>query len=83
MYRLVISPRAQKHLKDIKKDYQSAVKIALEDIKEDPLIGKLLSRDLTGKFSYRVGVYRIIYKVDQQDEVVNILSARHRGIAYN
>lgn len=83
MYRLIVTPRAQKHLKEIKKDYQAAVKIALEEIKEDPLIGKLLSRDLTGKCSYRVGVYRIIYKINQQDKAVTVLSARHRGIVYN
>ncbi len=83
MYRLIISPRAQKHLKDIKKENQEAVKMAIEDIKEDSLIGKPLSRELSGKFSYRVGVYRIVYKVNQQDKIVNILSARHRSIAYN
>lgn len=83
MYRLIISPRAQRHLKDIKKENQEAVKMAIEDIKEDPLTGKPLSRELTGKFSYRVAVYRIVYKVNQQDKVVTILSARHRGVVYN
>ncbi|MDP3973320.1 MAG: type II toxin-antitoxin system RelE/ParE family toxin [Candidatus Daviesbacteria bacterium] len=83
MYRLIISPRAQKHFKDIKKENQEAVRMAIEDIKEDPLIGKPLSRELTEKFSYRIGVYRILYKVNQQDKIVTILSARHRGIAYN
>ena len=83
MYLLSTSPRAQKHLKDIKKENQEAVKLAIEDIREDPLIGKPLSREMTGKLSYRVGVYRIIYKVNQQDKTVTILSARHRGVVYN
>jgi len=83
MYRLIISPRAKKHLKDIKKENQEAVKLAIEDIKEDPSIGKPLFRELLGKFSYRVGVYRIVYKINEQDKVVNILSARHRGVVYN
>lgn len=83
MYRLIISPKAQKELKRIKKIYQPAVKLAFEDIKEDPQIGSSLDRNLTGTFSYRVGVYRIIYKINQDDKVVNILSAGHRGRVYN
>ena len=83
MFHLIISPRAQNHLRKIKKEHQLAVKSAMEDIKEDPFLGKPLSRELTGKFSYRVNVYRIIYKVNREDKVVNILSARHRGVAYN
>ncbi len=83
MYRLIISPRAKKHLKDIKKENQEAIKISLDEIKEDPLIGKPLSRELSGKFSHRVGVYRIIYRINQKDKIVTILSARHRGVVYN
>lgn len=83
MFRLIVSPRAQNHLKKIKKQLQLAVKSAMEDIKENPFMGKSLSLELTGKFSYRVNVYRIIYKVNAEDKVVNILSARHRSIAYN
>lgn len=83
MFKLIISPKAQKELKRIKKTYQPAVKLAFEDIKEDPEIGSPLDRNLTGKFSYRVGVYRIIYKINQDDKVVNILSAGHHGVIYN
>ena len=83
MYRLIISPRAKKHLKDIKKENQEAVKISLDEIKEDPSTGKPLSRELSGKFSHRVGVYRIIYRTNQKDKIVTILSARHRGVVYN
>lgn len=83
MYQLIISPQAKKELKKIKKSYEMAIKFAVEDIKENPDLGKQLSRNLTGKFSYRVGVYRIIYKVDKQNKVVNILSAGHRGTVYD
>jgi len=82
MFRLVISPRAQKQLRDIKKSHQSAVKLALLDIKENPKLGKSLTRELSGKFSYRVGIYRIIYKVNEQDKIIDILTAGHRGDVY-
>jgi mRNA-degrading endonuclease RelE of RelBE toxin-antitoxin system len=38
--------------------------------------------ELTGKFSFRVGVYRIIYKVNKKDKVVDILTAGHRATVY-
>ena len=62
MFKLVISPQAQKELKRISKEHQRAIRIALSDLKQDPFVGKSLTRELTGKFSYRVSVYRIIYE---------------------
>lgn len=82
MYRLVVAPRARKGLKEIKGIHQEAVDIALEELREFPLAGKVLGRELTGKFSLRVGVYRIIYKVNSRDRIVNILNAGHRSVVY-
>jgi len=62
MYRLIISPKAKNQLKSVKQIYQKAIKLALEDIKDDPMLGKPLTRELKGKYSYKVGIYRIIYK---------------------
>ncbi len=83
MYRLVISPQAQKELKKLRKIDELPIKLALDEIKEDPMLGKPLSRELNRRFSYRVGVYRIVYKINQEDRVINILSAGHRATAYN
>ena len=82
MYKLHISVKAGKQIKQIKRSKQTAIILALEEIREDPLQGKPLSRELTGRFSCRVGVYRIIYKIDQKDQVIDILSAGHRANIY-
>ncbi len=82
MFKLRISTKAGKQIKKIKRTHQSAIISALEEIKEDPLIGKALSKELTTRFSYRVGVYRIIYKVNQKDKIVEILTAGHRATVY-
>lgn len=83
MFKLVISPQAQKELKAISKIHQKVIRLALIDLKEDPLAGKPLARDLLGKFSYRVGLYRIIYRVSFKDKIVYILTAGHRSKVYN
>lgn len=83
MFKIKLTSKAKRQLKNLSKEQRIFVGEIFEDLKDNPLIGKSLERELTGKFSYRTGVYRILYKVNQQDKVVTILSARHRGIAYN
>lgn len=83
MYRLIISPQAEKELKKIRNVSHEAVKLALEEIREDPDLGKPLSRELTGRLVYKAGGYRIVYKINRQDKVVNVISAGHRAVAYN
>ncbi len=82
MYRIIISPRAKKQLKPIRKIYQQAINEALEEITYYPLAGKPLTRELTGKYSYKIGTYRIIYKVSKRDQKIYVLSAGHRATIY-
>ena len=83
MYQLKISTKAEKELKKISKKYQQhAIYAALEDIKEEPTIGKPLVRELTGRYSYRIGVYRLIYKISKKDKIVYIISVGHRSTIY-
>lgn len=83
MFEVRISSRAEKQIKQIKKIYQTAILSALKELREDPYVGKPLSKDLTGRFSYKISVYRIIYKINQRDKIVNILSAGHRANIYD
>lgn len=83
MYKLLISPKAEKGLKRLKIEHQHAVLEALAEISDDPFVGKPLTRELTGRFSLRVGVYRIIYSVDRKDKTVHVFTAGHRSAVYN
>lgn len=83
MYKLQIFPKASKQLKKISKIHKKAIIGALQDIQEDPLLGNPLTRELTGRFTYRVGVYRIIYKINTTDKIIEILLAGHRSTTYN
>lgn len=83
MFKLLISAKAKKELRQISKQYQrQAINEAFLEIKEDPLIGKPLGRELTNRYSYRVGVNRIIYVINEKDKTVAIISAGHRAIIY-
>lgn len=82
MYTLKIFPKARKNLKEISHRYQETLLTAFEDLRDDPFLGKPLERELTGRYTYRVGVYRIIYKIRKKDKVVEILDAGHRATVY-
>lgn len=82
MFEIRISSKAEKQIKQIKKIYQTAILSALTELRDDPFAGKPLSKDLTGRFSYKISSYRIIYKINNKDKIVNVLSAGHRATIY-
>lgn len=82
MFRLKLTARAKRELKNIPLRHKFAIADIFEEIKEDPNIGKPLARELTGRYSYKAGVYRIIYKVSKKDKTVTIITAGHRATIY-
>lgn len=82
MYRIKLTTQAKKELKNLKVVYQIAISTAFEDIKENPFISKPLSGDLLGRFSYKMGVFRIIYTVNKKDNRIHILTIGHRKSVY-
>lgn len=84
MYLVIISPKARKRIKEMSKRHQKVIGEIVKELQEDSLLmGKPLSRNLTGKFSFKVGVYRIIYIINEKDRIVNFLSAGHRATVYD
>lgn len=83
MFELRISPRAEKQIKKLKREYQLEIIEAIKEIKEDPLLGKPLTRELIKRFVYKFKAYRIIYIVNLQDKIADILDVDHRGRIYN
>jgi len=82
-YALILSPKAENQLKKISRNHQKVLIEIFGEIIENPLLGKPLGRELTGRFSLRVGVYRLVYKIDQIDKKVIVLRIGHRGKVYN
>lgn len=82
MFRVQLTARTRKELKNLSKTHQLSIGHILEELKDDPFIGKPLTRELTNRFSYRIGVYRIIYKINKNDKIVYILTVGHRSTVY-
>jgi len=74
MYRVVLSKSAAKDLNKIDRRYKPHIFAAFFDLRKDPFLGKKLKGELRGRYSLRVGSYRIIYRIYKED--LNILIIR-------
>lgn len=83
MFKLLFTAKSKKQLKLISRQHHiQSLKAIFDDIKENPLIGKPLEDKLKHKYSYRVSVYRIIYKINWKNKTVTIHIADHREVVY-
>lgn len=82
MFKITIAPQAKRQLRLIPKQYKAALSSVIDELKEDPFSGKALIRELTGRFAYRIGPFRMIYKVNKKDKIVNIITVGHRSKVY-
>ena len=86
MYKLIIQSKAQdfyKRLYTADRSHFVRIATAFESLKKDPFRGKPLKLSLKGNFSLRVGIYRIIYTIEQKIVTVNVLKIGHRRDVYN
>jgi mRNA interferase RelE/StbE len=83
VYKLLIRSKAKDTLRKLPDKHRQALVEGLGDITAGSYLGKPLSRELSERFSYRVGVYRIIYKIDEQNKVVYVSSIGHRRSVYS
>ena len=86
MYKLIVEPKAQdfyKRLYSSDRSHFTRIALAFDSLKKDPFRGKPLMLSLKGKFSLRVGIYRIIYTINHRTITVHVLKIGHRRDVYN
>ena len=85
MYRIALTKSAEKeylYLRRTNRHIFERVAKALHFLSEDPRQGKPLKFELKGKWSYSVGVYRIIYTIEHSLLMVEVLDIGHRRDVY-
>lgn len=83
-YRVHIFPAAQKTLKKLDRTLSGRIVKRLEELALDPFnprISRQKETDLESRYS-RVGDWRIIYQVDQVQQIINVTAIRPRSSAY-
>ena len=84
-YRVVFSNQAERVIRRIAERepalYQRLAAV-VDDLQRDPYQGKPLKGELKGRYSYRIGSYRIVYLVRRQALLVLIIDIGHRRDIY-
>ncbi len=81
---LVVARPAERTLRRLPESVAAAVvEFMLGPLLDEPRqVGKPLQRELAGYHSARRGAYRIVYRIDEKSETVNVVRIEHRSQAY-
>ncbi len=82
-YQLEVKRSAAKEMRGLPKYILHRAIAAIDNLAEDPLphgCTKLLGHDLL--YRIRVGDWRIVYEVDEEEEIVTVLAVKHRREVY-
>ena len=83
MYEVLLERRAEKDLRRLTAEIFRRAIAAIEALAEDPRPEGC--RKLTGSsndWRIRVGDYRVLYEIEDQNQVVRIMRVRHRRESY-
>ena len=86
MYRVELSRDAKRFFERASATLQRRLDQCFDRLKVDPRGAgniKRLGGNLAGAYRYRVGDYRVIYRIDDRKQVVAVLKIAHRSDAYN
>lgn len=81
-YSIKIKKSALKEIQKLQSPDRRRIVEAIDTLEGQPYAGKLLKGDLSGLRRLRVGHYRIIYEVYENEVIVLILRVSHRKSVY-
>ena len=81
-YQLLYSETSRKQIRKLHPQIKTVVKSKIEKLQENPFAGKWLEKELSGYLSLRAKRFRIIYKVRDNDQTVEIHYVGHRKDIY-
>ena len=81
-YHFLYSETSRRQIRKLHPQIRPAVKSKIEKLQENPYSGKLLEKDLSGYLSIRMKRFRVIYKIDEKQNKVEIHYVGHRKDIY-
>jgi len=79
---LYLVQSADRNLSKLPRNIQIKIITAFDKIRENPVSGIKLHGELKDYYKYRVGDYRVIYRFNQKESLVQILKIEHRQGVY-
>ncbi len=81
-FSLKIKSSAFKELRRINKPDRIRIIAAIDQLPANPWVGKLLKGELSGLRRIRVGDYRVVYEIHEQQVVILVVRVAHRKDVY-
>jgi mRNA-degrading endonuclease RelE of RelBE toxin-antitoxin system len=81
-YQLLYSETSRKQIKNLHPQIKPVVKSKIEKLQEDPFSGKWLEKELSGYLTIRAKRFRVIYKISDNDQTIEIHYIGHRKDIY-
>jgi mRNA-degrading endonuclease RelE of RelBE toxin-antitoxin system len=81
-FKLIYSETSLKQIRRLHPHLKPIIKTKIEHIRDNPHIGKVLEKELSGYLSFRAKRYRIIYKVEEETKTIEIHYIGHRRDIY-
>ncbi|MBI5630304.1 MAG: type II toxin-antitoxin system RelE/ParE family toxin [Elusimicrobia bacterium] len=82
-YRVLYTEEAARRIRKLDRAVKERVEKAIIRLSQHPELGKRLTGLLSDRWSYRVGDWRILYKVRKAELVVLVLTVGHRREVYD
>ena len=82
LYRIVYSATSRRLIRKIHPELKSIVRSRIRGLADNPYEGKRLEKELAGYFSLRARRFRILYKIREKDQIIEIHYAGHRKDVY-
>jgi len=83
MYNLTFSSGARKFFRKLTNSDKRQIGKKIEELKQNPELGKPLTGKLSGLWSLRIGKFRVLYQVRKNELIILILKIGHRKNVYD
>ena len=81
-YRIITTRRFLRRLKKLDAKARERILDAVQEVSERPYLGSILVYDERRLYKFRVGDYRLIYEVGEEEKSVLFLVVDHRSRVY-
>lgn len=81
-YSVKFTREAKKRIEKLDAYIKKIIQKAIDSLAQNPYKGKPLSHELAGLYSYRTSDYRIIYKIEEGQLIIIVITVGHRREIY-
>jgi mRNA interferase RelE/StbE len=81
-YTVQFTREAKKRIEKLDASIKKIIQKAIDSLAKNPYRGKPLSHELAGLYSYRTSDYRIIYKIEEGQLIIIVITVGHRREIY-